>query len=182
MKKRVAAAMLLLSGVALSSNGAWIYGKATLAQLLLELSWRGVIRKPWPWADTHAIARLRLRDGSDIIVLSGASGRNMAFGPGHLDGSAMPGDPGNCVITAHRDTHFAPLRYLLPGDTFTIERPDGKHIQYEVKATRIVDKKNTEVLRQDGRTRITLVTCYPFDAVLPGGPLRFVVIAEPATS
>jgi len=24
-----------------------------------------------------------------------------------------------------------------------------------------------------------LVTCYPFDAVVPGGPLRFVVQAEP---
>ncbi len=26
--------------------------------------------------------------------------------------------------------------------------------------------------------RLTLVTCYPFDAVLPGGPLRFLVFAE----
>ncbi len=180
MKKRAVAAMLLLSGVAFSSNAAWIYGKARVAQMLLELSWRGLIRKPWPWADTRAIARLRLdRDGSEIIVLSGASGRNMAFGPAHLDGTAMPGETGNCVITAHRDTHFAPLRYLLPGDTVTIERPDGAQVQYEVKAARIVDKTNTEVLRQDGRTRLTLVTCHPFDAVLPGGPLRFVVVAEP---
>jgi sortase A len=180
MKRRVAATMLLLSGIAFSSQGAWIYGKARLAQLLLELSWRGVIRKPWPWADTQALARLRLdRDGSEIIVLSGASGRNMAFGPAHLDGTARPGQPGNCVITAHRDTHFAPLRYLLPGDTLTLQTSGGKILHYEVKAARIVDNKNTEVLRQDGRTRLTLVTCYPFDAVLPGGPLRFVLIAEP---
>jgi sortase A len=180
MKRRVAATMILLSGIAFSSQGAWIYGKAKLAQLLLELSWRGVIRKPWPWADTRAIARLRLdRDGSDIIVLSGASGRNMAFGPGHLDGTAMPGRPGNCVITAHRDTHFAPLRYVLPGDTVTLETRNGIVQRYEVKAARVVDSKNTEVLRQDGRTRLTLVTCYPFEAVLPGGPLRFVLIAEP---
>ena len=27
--------------------------------------------------------------------------------------------------------------------------------------------------------RLTLVTCYPFDAVVPGGPLRLVVTADP---
>jgi sortase (surface protein transpeptidase) len=26
--------------------------------------------------------------------------------------------------------------------------------------------------------RLTLVTCYPFDAIEPGGPLRYVVTAE----
>ena len=28
-----------------------------------------------------------------------------------------------------------------------------------------------------GDTRLTLVTCYPFDAIRPGGPLRYVVVA-----
>ncbi len=26
--------------------------------------------------------------------------------------------------------------------------------------------------------RLTLVTCYPFDAIVPGGPLRYLVFAE----
>jgi sortase A len=175
---------LLLTGSALGAQGSWIYGKAKLAQLLLEMSWRGTLAgrgeiKPWPWADTHPIAKLRIeRDGSHIIVLAGASGRTMAFGPGHLDGSAMPGDRGNCVITAHRDTHFAPLRYVMPGDVLALQRADGETARYEVKGIRIVSKWDTSVIAQDERSRLTLITCYPFDAVMSGGPLRYVVMAE----
>jgi sortase A len=174
---------LLLTGLAFGGEGLWIYAKAKLAQLLLEISWRSALAgeklKPWPWADTRAIARLTIeRDGATIIVLAGASGRTMAFGPGHLDGTAMPGDAGNCVITAHRDTHFAPLRYVGPGDILTLQRPDGRSVRYRVQATRVVRKNDTSVLRQDARTRLTLITCYPFDAVRPGTPLRWVVIAR----
>lgn len=32
-----------------------------------------------------------------------------------------------------------------------------------------------------GTERLTLLTCYPFDALRPGGPLRYVVIARRAT-
>jgi sortase A len=180
---RTIAATLFLAGIAIGGDGMWIYAKAKLAQLLLEISWRSALageqRKPWPWADTRAIARLTIeRDGADIIVLSGASGRTMAFGPGHLDGTAMPGSIGNCVITAHRDTHFAALRYVGPGDVLTLQRPDGHKVRYRVQATRVVNKTDTSVLRQDARTRLTLITCYPFDAIRPGTPLRWVVVAE----
>lgn len=173
----------LLAGIAAGGEGLWIYAKAKLAQLLLEISWRSALAgeklRPWPWADTRAIARLTIeRDGATIIVLAGASGRTMAFGPGHLDGTAMPGDIGNCVITAHRDTHFAPLRYIGPGDVLSLQRPDGRTIRYRVQATRVVGKTDTSVLRQDGRTRLTLITCYPFDAIRPGTPLRWVVVAQ----
>ena len=166
------------------ASGAYLYGKAEAGQWLLHRSWArtqasGKPARPWPWADTHAIARLTIeRDGAAVIVLDGASGRTMAFGPGHLDGTAMPGDTGNCVITAHRDTHFAPLRYVGPGDILTLQRPDGVTIRYRVQATRIVPKTDTSVLRQDARSRLTLITCYPFDAIRPGTPLRWVVIAQ----
>jgi sortase A len=174
---------LLLAGIAVGGEGLWIYAKARLAQMLLEISWRSALAgerlKPWPWADTRAIARLTIdREGSAIIVLAGASGRTMAFGPGHLDGTAMPGDIGNCVITAHRDTHFAPLRSIGPGDILTLQRSDGRTIRYRVQSTRVVSREDTSVLRQDGRTRLTLITCYPFDAIRPGSPLRWVVTAQ----
>jgi len=173
----------LLAGLTAGGEGLWIYAKAKLAQLLLEISWRSALAgeqlRPWPWADTRAIARLTIeRSDATIIVLAGASGRTMAFGPGHLDGTAMPGDIGNCVITAHRDTHFAALRYVGPGDILTLQRPDGHAIRYRVQATRVVPKSDTSVLRQDARTRLTLITCYPFDTIRPGTPLRWVVIAQ----
>ena len=177
-------AALLIAGLLLGGEGLWIHAKARLAQLLLELSWRSELTgsrlKPWPWADTHALAKLTIeRDGSTEIVLAGASGRTMAFGPGHLDGTALPGEVGNCVITAHRDTHFAALRYVGPGDVITLQRADRRVVRYSVKATRVVAKEDTSVLRQDdARVRLTLITCYPFDAIRPGTPLRYVVMAE----
>jgi sortase A len=180
---RTLLAVALLAGLTTGGEGLWIYAKAKLAQLLLEISWRSALAgeelRPWPWADTRAIARLTIeRGGATIIVLAGASGRTMAFGPGHLDGTAMPGDSGNCVITAHRDTHFASLRCVGPGDILPLQRPDGVTIRYRVQATRVVPKTDTSVLRQDARTRLTLITCYPFDAIRPGTPLRWVVIAQ----
>jgi sortase A len=183
---RILLVCLLLAGLAAGGEGLWIFAKARLAQILMEMSWRRALAgeriKPWPWADTRAIARLTIeRDGAAIIVLAGASGRTMAFGPGHLDGTAMPGDAGNCVITAHRDTHFAPLRYVGPGDILSVQRPDGRSVRYRVQATRVVSKSDTSVLRQDARTRLTLITCYPFDAVRPGTPLRWVVVAQKET-
>jgi sortase A len=181
--ERTAIALALAAGLTLTGEGLWIPVKARLAQILLEISWQSELAghpmKPWPWADTHPVARLTIEhDGAAIIVLAGASGRTMAFGPGHLDGTALPGEPGNCVVTAHRDTHFAALRYLGPGDTITVQRTDGRSDRYVVKIMRVVSKQDMSVTRQDGRSRLTLITCYPFDAIRPGTPLRYVVVAE----
>ena len=177
---RATIAMTFIAGIVLGGKGMWIYGKAKLAQLLLQMSWRSALAgkpvKPWPWADTRALAKMEI-DGDNMIVLSGASGRTMAFGPGHLDGSALPGESGNCVITAHRDTHFSRLRYVVPGDTIRVQRADRQVIEYEVNATRIVAKDDVSVIAPDARTRLTLITCYPFDSVIPGGPLRYVIVA-----
>jgi len=41
-----------------------------------------------------------------------------------------------------------------------------------------VDRHDTWVARDAGDTRLTLVTCYPFDALRPGGPQRYVVAAR----
>ena len=115
-------ALLAIGGTASFGRGVYIYAKAELAQVLLHAAWNraretGVAARPWPWADTHPVARLTApAQDADVLVLAGASGRTLAFGPGHLDGSAQPGDPGNAVITAHRDTHFRFLRLVAPGD------------------------------------------------------------------
>jgi sortase A len=171
------ASMLVVAGLITGGNGVWIFGKARVAQGLLEIAWQRDGGKPWPWADTRPLAKLTV-EGETVVVLSGASGRTMAFGPGHLDGSALPGEPGNSVITAHRDTHFAALRYVVIGDEISVEQPDGDVIRYEVIATKVVDKTDTRDIGPSSETLLTLVTCYPFDSVIPGGPLRWVVVAR----
>jgi sortase A len=107
----------------------------------------------------------------------------MAFGPGYIEGTALPGMPGNTAISGHRDTHFAMLKDLVVGDELWLETVSGRAL-YRVASTEIVDKGDTRALDQHGPDRLTLVTCYPFDAIVPGGPLRYVVMADkvPASS
>ena len=75
--------------------------------------WRGGRCGTRPGADMRPLARLR-QPRLDVtqVVLDGASGRVLAFGPGHVTGSALPGVNGNIVISGHRDTHFRWLRDL----------------------------------------------------------------------
>ena len=65
------------------------------------------------------------------------------------------------------------------GDILEVETADNRQLRYQVFARSIVDHNDTEqVLNQEGSEELTLVTCYPFDAIAAGGPLRFVVEAQ----
>jgi sortase A len=125
------------------------------------------------------IARLQVRSrGIDLYVLDAASARALAFGPAHVSGTAAPGSSGNAVIVAHRDTHFAFLRDLEPEDEITIEIARGALARYRVREVSIVDKGESRLLDPADSPQLTLITCYPFDAVQPGTRMRYVVIAE----
>lgn len=173
----------LAAAFAALAGGAAIVGKATLGQALLERAWResratGAPVKPWPWADMHPVARLRSpAHDADFIVLAGATGRTLAWGPGQLDGSARPGDAGNTVFTAHRDTHFAFLAHMHRGDVLDVERVDGVHVHYRVDAMAVVDVGSLALRAHGDVPTLTLVTCYPFDAIAPNTRLRYVVSA-----
>ena len=176
--------VLPLSGVWQIGLGAYIHAKAILAQLLLETAWSETIRtnkevKPWPWADTWPVGRLTVPGlGISRIVLAGASGESLAFGPGHLFGSSMPGNTGNIVIAGHRDTHFRFLQELKPGDEIRLQTQSGATNSYRVCDIRIIVQDDYKYLYPSGTNILTLVTCYPFDAIQPGGPLRYVVTAR----
>jgi hypothetical protein len=72
------------------------------------------------------VARLLIpRLGLDEIVLEGVDDFALNAGPGHLPGSAFPGEAGNSIISAHRDRHFAGLGAIEPGDTVVTE--SGTH-------------------------------------------------------
>ena len=180
------ALLLVIASVACFGNALYIHAKAELAQVLLHYAWArtpasGEPVKPWPWADTYPVARLIApAQHADVLVLAGASGRSLAFGPGHLDGSAPPGADGNSVIVAHRDTHFRFLNRLAAGDALVVEGSDGAYRAYRVRRTYVADYRTLRIPADAQAPTLTLVTCYPFDAVNPGGPLRYVVVAEAA--
>lgn len=176
--------VLVLAGVWQIGEGGYIKAKAVLAQTLLKSAWEetksGSHRvRPWPWADTWPVARLEIeRLGVDQIVLEGASGRSLAFGPGHIAGTAPLGGLGNSAVSGHRDTHFRFLQYLQPGDQIKITPATDETLMYAVIKGDVYDEQDTWLLAQDS-DGLTLITCFPFESLVPGGAGRFVVQAKP---
>jgi sortase A len=175
-------------GLGFFAWGAYIPAKAWAAQALLERAWdqaraniapSGVLVSPWPWADMTPVARLGIeRLGATDIVLAGASGSSLAFGPGHVDGTALPGQPGHSVVSAHRDTHFNYLKNAQIGDLIRVEQPSGAVSGYRIVDRRVIDTRKEQVMLHPDGDFLTLVTCYPFEDWTPGGPLRLIVTAE----
>lgn len=190
MKARTAlllvALSLALAGFTEIGRGLYIHSKAALAQHLLRDAWErtlagGRTERPWPWSDTWPVARLVVpRTGTDLVVLAGTDGASLPFGPGHLPGSASPGMPGDSVLSGHRDTHFSFLRELVPGDALQLYTPDGAMRNFLVTETRVLPSSRVPLMLDGPEPRLLLTTCYPFDAIRPGGPERFLAVAEPA--
>jgi len=178
------AAVLAGLGLWQVASAGWIHGKALLAQRLIASSWQqaregGTARRPWPWADMRPVARLSVPAlGIDLFVLDAATPRALAFGPAHVGGTAAPASRGNTVLVAHRDTHFAFLRRLEEDDEIAVEGANGSSARYRVREITVLDAGEARLLDAADAAQLTLITCYPFDAVRPGTGLRYVVIAE----
>jgi len=177
-------ACLLCLGFWQMGQGAYIPAKAWFAQELMQRAWSRTSddsdrQAPWPWADTWPVARLSAKSGDvNLIVLAGGSGRTLAFGPGHLSASSLPGESGNSVIAGHRDTHFSFLRDVEMGEYLLIERIGGRKHLYKVIGIDVVDSRRGSLLLDTEAAILSLVTCYPFDARESGGPMRYVVTAK----
>jgi len=177
-------AALLCFGFWQLGQGAYIPAKAWVAQEMMQRAWnrtaqQGGRQPPWPWADTHPVARLIAKRGEvDLVVLAGSSGRTLAFGPGHMSASVLPGEAGNSIIAGHRDTHFAFLQYLRPGESLNVQMSDGKSHLFRVTSIDVVDSRRGSLLLDTDTPMLSLVTCYPFSGTAAGGPMRYVVSAE----
>ena len=103
--------------------------------------------------------------GLDQFVVSGTGESDLAKGPGHYLGTAMPGQAGNVAIAGHRTTHGAPfnrLAELSMGDPVYLTAADGERLTYIVSAVPIaVSPRDVTVLNNFGDNRLTLTTCNP---------------------
>lgn len=186
---RAIALALVAGGALLSGRALYLRAKGELAHALIGRAWKAAVAagrpvRPWPWADTVPIARLRIPSaGLDAIVLEGASPRVLAFGPARMMNGSAPGEPGNVILAGHRTTDFLPLRRVGRGDTVVLEwiGRDGtlRRRAYRVQDVEIVDPRDTRALRETPDDRLTLITCYPFGRS-PRSPQRYVVSAVPA--
>jgi sortase A len=120
---------------------------------------------------TLSIPRLAL----STVVLHGSDDATLRDGPGHIESTAFPGEPGNVAIAGHRDTFFRPLRDIAVGDDVFLDTP-LERIRYRVARLDVVGPRDLSVLKQSGEDTLTLITCYPF-WVLGPAPDRFIVRA-----
>lgn len=135
---------------------------------------------PAPVIPGAPVARLLIpRLNMDEIVLEGVDDFALNAGPGHLPGSAFPGEQGNAIISAHRDRHFARLGAIELGDTVVTE--SGSHrTRWVVISKRVVDADAPALYRTADAT-LTLTTCWPI-RYFGTAPERLLVVAKPVTS
>jgi len=134
------------------------------------------------WSDARGtpIARVIVpRLGLDEVVVEGVGEDELRAGPGHMIGSALPGDSGTSVISAHRDRHFHALRGVAVGDTVVTESERGT-VTWTVSRIRVV-RADDSALDARAAPTLMLTTCWPIRYVGPA-PDRLIVEARPVTN
>jgi sortase A len=167
----------------------YLHAKAELASVLIHRAWNKTVvdgrpHRPWPWADTYPVARLRIpRLDYDEVVLEGATPRTLAFGPARLFSGAGLGEPGNVELAGHRTSWFRPLEHLEARDEIQVQWFDARKHElrertYTVDDILIVTPEEVPSLTPPSGDALTLITCYPF-GYRARSPQRFVVLASP---
>lgn len=170
------------TGTLLLGGRLYIEAKGRLAALLIDRAYAahlrdGATHRPWPWSDLRPIARLDVpRLGIARTILSGAAGESLAFGLGHVDGTAPPGGTGNCAIGGHRDTWAAFMENLRVGDEMTTQTRES-HQAYRVASIEVVDERDLSPIEPAEDPRLTLITCYPFSG-LTRSARRLIIVGE----
>jgi sortase A len=191
MRKRVGLALYIVGGLLLSFAG----GRYALGALQADAA-----RRAWNQAEAReavALARsVALHHGEreavlpgmpmarlvipridlDEIVLEGVGDDELNAEPGHFPGSAYPGEPGNAVISAHRDRHFNHLDMLDVGDTITTDS-GTRHSVWVVVSKRVIGRDDPALFRTHDPT-LTLTTCWPIRYLGPA-PDRLIITAKP---
>ncbi len=99
----------------------------------------------------------------DVAFVEGVGPEDLADGPGHYPGTALPGEWGNVAIAGHRTTHGAPfwaIDTLRPGDVIEVQTRAGT-FTYRVRWVRIAAPDDTSMLGPTDVASLTLTTCYP---------------------
>jgi LPXTG-site transpeptidase (sortase) family protein len=129
-----------------------------------------------PIAPGVPVARLVIpRILLDEIVLEGVDDNTLNAGPGHLPGSAFPGEKGNAIVSAHRDRHFARLGELRVGDTLSTEAGARTEL-WVITSKRVIDA-DAPALHKTRDATLTLTTCWPI-RYLGTAPERLIVTAK----
>ena len=125
---------------------------------------------------TLAILRIPRLD-LEVPVHDGTSDAVLDLAAGRIEGTALPGTPGNVGIAAHRDSYFRVLKEVKEGDALLLDTPAATE-QYRVEWIRITTPDDVSVIRPTSDRAVTLVGCFPF-YYRGSAPKRFIVRAVP---
>ena len=188
--RRRAGVLLYLAGGALLLHAGSTYARGALARSEARTAWeRADARRAVRDASTidlddgtalvrqgSPIARLIIPAiGLDEVVVEGVGDAELNAGPGHLPGSAVPGEKGNAVISAHRDRHFSTLGELAIGDTVYTETL-SKRTGWMVTKRRVVGAGKPALFSTDA-PMLTLTTCWPI-RYFGSAPDRLIIEAK----
>ena len=122
-----------------------------------------------------AVPRLRYEGA----VREGVDEGTLAYGPGHVPGTALPGDESarkQAVIAVARDVASSFASKLVLGDRVELRTPFG------LRTYRVVERRTLKAeelqIAAGRRAALTLLAPYPSDSIGPA-PLRLEVRAEP---
>lgn len=115
--------------------------------------------------------------GLNVDIRNTVTPSDLTKGPGHMQGSAPIGQPGNAVLSGHRTTYGGPFRELnklTDGDRIVITKPGQPELVYQVRGSLVVKPRDVWVASKTAGVRLTLTTCHP----LGSDKERLVVQAE----
>jgi sortase A len=102
--------------------------------------------------------------GLDWFFLEGVGLEVLKDGPGHYEGTPLPGQQGNAAIAGHRTTYGQPFHNiddLGPGDRIIVTYITGARFEYEYRDTEIVSPDRVDVIADTEDDRLTLTACHP---------------------
>src|SRR5215813_541181 len=182
ISKRKMSVILIFVGAILLAYVGSEYASMYNEQRSLHQQWAeqqssAVGSAPEPVSSHDGLTRVSIpKIDLDVIVVEGTSHKALRLGPGHLKGTPVPGETGNSVISAHRDTFFRNIYELQNGDEIKVRR-DGHTYTFQVTGKKIVPPNDLSVIKKTSETRLTLITCYPIYYVGPA-PKRLVVFSK----
>lgn len=116
---------------------------------------------------------------ANLPIVEGVDEKELKQGVGHYGGTSFPMQPGQIVLSGHRDTVFRRMAEIELGDELIVQMPYGE-VTYIIEETEIVSADDLTVIRPEDYDEevLTLTTCYPF-RFIGDAPDRFIVYAKP---
>ena len=180
----ILSAILAIAGLIFLFLAFKIEIKAKVAQYLLNNAWDKTIEtgdeyEPWPGFDGYPILKLSIpKFKLKQIVLSNTSGQSLAFGPSFHPETYLPKENKIIAISSHRDGHGYYIRDLKINDFVILEDKEDNKFTYKVKNFKIINVEDKDLQFNKKNSQLLLITCYPFDAVISGTNLRYIVFSE----